>query len=68
MSGVAANEITIPDPRKEPTISVPEAGRLLGLKPRASYNAAARGEIPVFRVGRYLRVPTATFLARLGLD
>lgn len=56
----------IPDPRERLTISVPEAGALLGLKASASYNAAHRGEIPTIRVGRALKVPTATFLRKFG--
>jgi hypothetical protein len=40
------------------TISVPEAGkRYFGLSRNGSYAAADRGEIPVVRVGRLLRVP-----------
>jgi hypothetical protein len=40
------------------TISVPEAGRLyFGLERDAAYAAAVRGEIPVIRIGRTLRVP-----------
>lgn len=39
------------------TYSVPEAGRILGLGKNASYEAARRGEIPVLRFGRKLRVP-----------
>ena len=40
------------------TISVPEAGkRYFGLCRNASYEAAARGEIPVVRIGKLLRVP-----------
>ena len=38
-------------------LSVPEAGALLGLTRNASYEAAARGEIPTLRFGRKLRVP-----------
>jgi hypothetical protein len=37
---------------------VPEAGkRYFGLSRNGSYAAADRGEIPVVRVGRLLRVP-----------
>jgi excisionase family DNA binding protein len=46
--------------RKEPealTMSVPEAGRVLGLGRNAAYEAARRREIPVLRFGRKLRVP-----------
>ena len=40
------------------TISVPEAGKqYFGLAKNASYEAAARGEIPVIRIGGRLRVP-----------
>jgi hypothetical protein len=40
---------------------VPEAGRKLGLGKFASYAAAARGEIPVIKIGKFLRVPKAAF-------
>ena len=43
----------------EPTTSVPEAGRLLGLTRNGSYEAAKRGEIPVLQFGNKKRVPTA---------
>jgi hypothetical protein len=40
------------------TISVPQAGkRYFDLAKNASYAAAARGEIPVIRIGGRLRVP-----------
>ncbi len=40
------------------TISVPEAGRLyLGIGRDSSYEAVKRGEIPVIRIGKLLRVP-----------
>ena len=39
------------------TISVPEAGRWLGLGRKASYDAAKRGDIPVIKIGGLLRVP-----------
>jgi hypothetical protein len=40
------------------TLSVPEAGKkYFSLSRNASYDAAARGEIPTVRVGRLLRVP-----------
>lgn len=40
------------------TLSVPEAGKkYLNLSREGSYAAAARGEIPIIRVGRLLRVP-----------
>ena len=40
------------------TLSVPTAGKqYFGLAKNASYAAAARGEIPVIRIGGRLRVP-----------
>jgi hypothetical protein len=43
---------------KPKTLTVVEAGaRYFGLCPRSSYAAVARGEIPVIRIGRLLRVP-----------
>ena len=42
------------------TISVPEAGkRYFDLGRDGSYEAAKRGEMPVIRFGRRLRVPVA---------
>jgi Helix-turn-helix domain len=46
--------------RPEPplTMSVPAAGRkYLGLSRHGSYDAARRGDIPVVKVGKLLRVP-----------
>jgi hypothetical protein len=40
------------------TITVPDAGKkYFGLSRNAAYDAAARGEIPVIKIGRLLRVP-----------
>jgi hypothetical protein len=40
------------------TLDVPEAGRrYFGLSRAGSYAAAARGEIPIVKIGRLLRVP-----------
>jgi hypothetical protein len=57
----------IPDPRETPTMSVPEAGLILGLSRPAAYAAAKRGEIPTLQLGRRMIVPTATLLKMLGL-
>ena len=51
------------------TMSVPEAGKQLGLGKNGAYAAAARGEIPVLRFGSRLRVPVVAFdrmLAQAG--
>ena len=41
------------------TLTVPEAGLLLGVGRDAAYAAAHRGEIPVLRIGSRLLVPRA---------
>lgn len=43
------------------TMSVPEAGRRLGIGRNAAYEAAARGEIPMIRIGRRMLVPRVAF-------
>jgi hypothetical protein len=46
------------DDHRPKTISVPEAGKqYFGLAKNASYEAAARGEIPIIKIGGRLRVP-----------
>ncbi len=49
-----------------PTLTIPEAGRLLGISRSAAYRAAAKGEIPTLRIGRRLLVPTAKLFDMLG--
>jgi excisionase family DNA binding protein len=49
------------------TISVEQAGRVLGVSRRSAYRAAERGQIPTVRVGRRLLVPTHRLLDLLGL-
>jgi len=58
----------IPDPRVQPTLTVPVAGGFLGLGRDSAYNAAKRGEIPTIRIGRRLVVPTAALLTLLGIS
>ncbi len=50
-----------------PTLTVPAAGRLLGLGREASYRAAASGQLPTIKFGRRLFVPTARLLQLLGV-
>ncbi len=56
-----------------PTISVEEAGAILGLSRPSAYAAAhsyleTGSGIPVLKLGRKLRVPTAPLLALLGVS
>lgn len=60
-------QLLLPDVRTEPTVSVVRAGKCCGLAKGASYRAAARGDLPVIRIGQKLRVPTAALLDMLGL-
>lgn len=48
------------------TLTVPEAGELLGIGRAAAYAAARSGELPVLRIGRKVLVPRARLLAMLG--
>lgn len=41
------------------TVSVEEAGRILGYSRNTAYEAAKRGELPIIRLGRKIRVPKA---------
>lgn len=47
------------------TLSVVDAGRVLGLGKTGAYAAVARGEIPSIRIGKRLLVPKAQLRALL---
>jgi hypothetical protein len=48
------------------TLTVPEAGRVyFDLGRNASYEAARRGDIPVIKIGRLLRVPVGAMERKL---
>ena len=49
------------DPLSKPTMSVPDAGALLGLGRNAAYDAAKRGELPTIKIGGRIMVVTAKF-------
>ena len=49
------------------TVTVEQAGRLLGISRGAAYRAAACGQIPTIRLGRRLLVPTARLHQLLGI-
>jgi excisionase family DNA binding protein len=46
-------------------ISVPEAGKRLGIGRSAAYQAAASGQLPVIRIGGLLRVPVRALERKL---
>jgi len=41
------------------TVTVEEAGRIIGVSRGSAYEAVKRGEIPVIRIGKKIRVPKA---------
>jgi excisionase family DNA binding protein len=43
------------------TLSVPEAGKRLNVGRNQAYAAVKRGEIPIIKIGRSLRVPRPAF-------
>lgn len=52
----------------KPTISVAEAGQILGLSLNPAYRAAKNGEIPTIRLGGSIKVPTAPIRKMLGIE
>ena len=69
---MATKTALVPDPKPMPatasretverkTITIPAAGRALGISRNAAYEAARRGEIPTIRIGRLLLVPKVAF-------
>ncbi len=50
------------------TLTVEEAGELLGISRQSAYRAASAGQLPVIRIGRRLIVPTAELLGLLGVQ
>lgn len=63
-----SGRFAIDDIRDLPTISVPVAGQVVGIGRDAAYAAAARGELPVLKLGRTLRVPVPALLRLLGAN
>jgi excisionase family DNA binding protein len=49
--------VIIGDQMTPQTVSVEEAGRILGIGRNSAYEAVRRGEIPVIKIGKLLRVP-----------
>jgi len=50
------------------TISVSETADLLGISRWLAYEQIQRGELPVIRIGRRLRVPVRPLLAIVGMS
>lgn len=60
--------ITVEAIRPLATISVVEAGTLLGVGRSAAYAAASAGDIPTIKIGNSLRVPVPKLLEMLGAE
>ena len=58
----------VPNASETPTMTVEEAGALLGLSRGSAYEACRRGDIPAFRIGSRWIIPTASIRAMLDLD
>lgn len=63
MAGNTISSATAETVQGRATISVREAGQVLGISEQSAYNAARRGDIPTLKLGRRLLVPTAKLLA-----
>jgi excisionase family DNA binding protein len=47
------------------TLSIPEAGQMLGISRNQAYECAKRGQLPVIKLGARLVVPKAALLRML---
>jgi len=52
----------------EPTISVPDAARLLGIGRSTIYAAAQTGAIPAVRIGNRVRIPSIWLRRSLQIE
>jgi len=60
--------LTIEDIRSRATLTIEEAGQVLGIGRWAAYRAANRGEIPTLTLGRRKVCPVPALLRMLGDD
>ncbi|MRH92592.1 helix-turn-helix domain-containing protein [Nocardia sp. SYP-A9097] len=52
----------------EPTISIPDAARILGIGRSTVYAAVKLGELPAIRVGHRVRIPSKWIREALRVD
>jgi excisionase family DNA binding protein len=57
--------LTVAELRRRPTITVQEYAALVGVSKDTVYEAAARGELRVLRIGKRILLPTAPILVEL---
>lgn len=60
--------LTLADLRSRATVTVEQAGSVLGLSRGGAFAAAQRGDLPVIRIGRRLIVSTQALLRMLDAD
>lgn len=51
-----------------PTISVAQAGEILGVSRRTAYRAVEAGQLPAVKIGGRWFIPSAKLLRLLGID
>ena len=58
----------LPDPRQRPWLTVAEVASITGEGEKAIRAALDAGQLPLLKIGRYMRIPTARLYELLGLD
>lgn len=59
---------SLPDPRDRPWLTVAELAGITGEGEKVIRAALDLGQLPVLRIGRYLRIPTAALLRTLEIE
>jgi excisionase family DNA binding protein len=60
--------VRLPDPTDRPWLTVAEVAAITGEGEKAIRAALDAGHLPLLRVGRYVRIPTARLRQLLGID
>jgi len=58
----------LPDPRERPWLTVAEVAQITGEGEKVIRAALAAGQLPILRLGRYVRIPTHLLMLQLGMD
>jgi hypothetical protein len=58
----------LPEPTERPWLTVADLAAISGEGEKAIRAALDAGHLPLLRVGRYVRIPTALLRQRLGID
>jgi excisionase family DNA binding protein len=67
-TGNTAPMPSIPSPEEQPTLSVCEWADIVEVGLSTAYASIAAGEVPVIRIGKRIRIPTAAVRRMLLLD